>query len=437
MDRSIGIVLLIQVLLIFFNGIFACAEIAVLSVNELRLKQLVAEGSKKAARLQILTRDPARFLSTIQIAITLAGFLGSAFAAESFSGRLADWAINMGCTLPLATLNTLAVVLITIVLAFFSLVFGELVPKRLAMKYPEQLALAISAPVGFVYKLFKPAVWLLSLFTNKVLRFCGVDPRQEENSVSEEEIRMMVEAGGETGVIDKEEQEFIQNIFEFDDITVGEICTHRTDVEILWLEDDDRTWHETICKSRHSMFPVCSESADNVMGILNTKYYFRMEEPSRENILAQAVSPAYFVPETIKLDVLLRNMKKTKNYLAVVLDEYGGLEGIVTLNDLLEELVGDLDDGENISAEDKTEIEPIDNHSWRIIGNVELAEIEEATGLSLVSDEYDTFTGLIFDTLGVVPKDGTHNLTVTLEGCTVQVQKILEHQVVQAVLTLR
>ena len=433
MDSNIGTVLLVQVLLIVFNGVFACAEIAVLNVNELRLKQLAENGSKQAGRLQTLTAEPAKFLSTIQIAITLAGFLGSAFAAESFSDGLSRWMMDMGIALSPQTLDTIAVVLITVVLAFFSLVFGELVPKRLALQYSEQLALGISWPVGMVYRLFKPLVWLLSVSTNAVLGLCGIDPNQEDE-VSEKDIRMLVDEVSEKGAIDKEEQKFIHNVFEFDDITANEVATHRTDVEILWMGDDDAAWNETICASRHTLFPICEDSPDNVVGILNSKDYFRMAERTREKILQEAVNPAYFVPATVKLDVLLRNMKRRKTYLAVVLDEYGGMEGIVTLTDLLEELVGDLDDGEQNLSEEVAAIEQIDTNTWRIIGNVELEEIEQATGLALVSDEYETFTGLVFDALGVVPKDGMQSLSVSLKGCTVQVEKIFEHQIARAVL---
>ena len=331
--------ILLQVLLIGLNAIFACAEIAVLSVNETKLERMAADGNRKAARLRKLTVQPARFLATIQVAITLSGFLGSAFAADNFSELLVNWLVDLGVKVPVKTLDTVSVILITIILSYFTLIFGELVPKRLAMKKPEQLSLAMSGLISTISKFFAPLVWLLTVSVNGVLRLLHIDPDGNEDEVSEEEIRMMVDAGGERGAIDREEQNFIQNVFEFDDLTADEIATHRTDVDLLWLDETPEQWAETIRGSRHSMYPMCQESVDQVVGVLNTKDYFRLTDHSREAILAQAVKPAYFVPETVKADVLFRNMKSRRIRFAVVLDEYGGLSGIVTITDLLEQLV--------------------------------------------------------------------------------------------------
>ncbi len=430
-----GILLLVQIILIALNAVFASAEIAVLSVNEARLEQMARQGDKKAVRLYRLTREPARFLSTIQIAITLSGFLGSAFAADGFSDPLVDWVVSLGVSLPRQTLDTIAVVLITLILSYFTLIFGELVPKRIAMKKSEQLALAISGLIAAISAVFRPVVWLLSLSTNAVLRLCGIDPHEEEEQVSEEEIRMMVKAGGDRGTIDREEQAFIQNVFEFDDITAEEIATHRTDVTILWLEDDDETWAKTIHDSRHTLYPVCDGSPDNVTGVLNAKDYFRLSDRSRQSVLAGAVSPAYFVPETIKADVLFRNMRKNRQSMAVVLDEYGGVVGIITLNDLLEELVGDLSD----TPEDGTEerIEQEDEATWRITGNIALDEIEKATGLDLRSGDYETFTGMAFDALGMVLGDEDKDVKLDLPGLRVTIVRVKDHQIAEAVLHIR
>lgn len=336
--------LVLQVVLIALNAIFACAEIAVISMNDNKLAQLAAKGDKRAQRLARLTSQPARFLATIQVAITLSGFLASAFAADNFSDRIVDWLLEMGVSIPAHVLNTLAVMLITVILSYFTLVFGELVPKRLAMRKTEQLALGMSALVSFISRLFAPIVWLLTVSTNAVLRLLGIDPNAEDEEVSEEEIRMMVDVGSEKGVIDAAEKEMIQNVFEFDDLTVGEFCTHRTEVSLLWQEEDDEQWEKTIRESRHSRYPICGESVDQVVGILNVKDYFRLEDQSRENVLKNAVYPPYFVPEGLSANVLFRQMQLSRNHFAVVLDEYGGMEGIVTMNDLLEQLVGDLED---------------------------------------------------------------------------------------------
>ena len=420
-----GILLLVQIILIALNAVFASAEIAVLSVNEARLEQMARQGDKKAVRLYRLTREPARFLSTIQIAITLSGFLGSAFAADGFSDPLVDWVVSLGVSLPRQTLDTIAVVLITLILSYFTLIFGELVPKRIAMKKSEQLALAISGLIAAISAVFRPVVWLLSLSTNAVLRLCGIDPHEEEEQVSEEEIRMMVKAGGDRGTIDREEQAFIQNVFEFDDITAEEIATHRTDVTILWLEDDDETWAKTIHDSRHTLYPVCDGSPDNVTGVLNAKDYFRLSDRSRQSVLAGAVSPAYFVPECVRADVLFRNMKRTGEPMAVVLDEYGGFEGIVTMNDLLEQLVGELDgDG----GEEAAPVQQVSPGIWRVRGDAPLAEVAAALDMPLPCDEFDTFNGLVLSALGSIPPDGAA-AEVNTAGLEIREAEFRSHQV--------
>ena len=336
MSYSIASLLLIQIILIALNAVFASAELAVLSVNESRINRLAEQGSKKARRLRKLTKEPAKFLSTIQIAITLSGFLGSAFAADGFSDPLVDWLIGLGVTLPRNTLDTLSVIFITLVLSYFTLIFGELVPKRIAMKKAEALSLKVSGIVSGISILFKPIVWLLSVSTNAVLKMLGVDPDESETHICEEDIRMMVETGGETGAIDKDEQNFIQNVFKFDDLSAREILTHRTDLIMLWLEDTDDTWEKIICSNNFSRYPVCDGSPDKVVGVLNAKVYLREKDRSREKVMRSALELAYFVPETVKADVLFRNMKQTHTTFAFVLDEYGGLTGIVTMHDLIE-----------------------------------------------------------------------------------------------------
>lgn len=434
---SIGFLLLFQVVLIGLNAIFASAEIAVLSINEAKLERMANEGNVKAKRLFKLIREPAKFLATIQVAITLSGFLGSAFAADNFSEPLVDWMLSLGVNLPVATLDAIAVVVITLILSYFTLIFGELVPKRLAMKKSESIAMGISGIISGIAVVFRPIVWFLSVSTNLVLRLLGIDPDEAEDEVSEEEIRMMVDMGSEKGAIDTQEKEFIQNVFEFNDITAGEIAIHRTDVTMLWMEDPVDTWETTIFEQRHTLYPVCDGSADNVIGVLNAKDYFPLKDKTKENIIATAVHPAFFVPETIKADVLFRNMKKSRNSMAVVLDEYSGMVGIVTMQDLVEELVGDLND--DIPNQDDPEpyIEKVDDNNWKIYGNVALEILEEATGLKLATEDYDTFTGMVFDALGAVPADGEQKISLELENIVIHIQKIEAHQIENATVTVK
>lgn len=432
MNNSIVSLLLIQIILIALNAVFASAELAVLSVNESKINRLAERGSKKARRLRKLLKEPAKFLSTIQIAITLSGFLGSAFAADGFSDPLVDWLVGLGATLSRNTLDTLSVIFITLVLSYFTLIFGELVPKRIAMKKSEALALKVSGIVSGISVLFKPIVWLLSVSTNTVLRMLGIDPNETEEQICEEDIRMMVETGGETGAIDKDEQIFIQNVFEFDDLSVGEILTHRTDLTMLWLEDTDETWEEVICSSSFSRYPVCDGSPDRVVGVLNAKVYLREKDKSRDNIMCSALEPAYFVPETVKADVLFRNMKQTHNTFAVVLDEYGGLTGVVTIQDLIEKLVGALQEKPSISETAEPQIKQIDCNTWEISGNAELDEIERAIGVTFDTEYINTFTGYIFDRLKGIPDDGQTNIELKLDNISVTIKEIKDHQVVLA-----
>ncbi len=434
MSGSIGWQILLQVCLIGLNAIFACAEIAVLSMNETKLEKLAEAGNKKAGRLRRLMAQPARFLATIQVAITLSGFLGSAFAADNFSELLVNWLVSLGVKIPARTLDTISVILITIILSYFTLVFGELVPKRLAMKKTEQLALGMSGMINVISKIFAPLVWLLTASVNGVLRLLGVDPDHNEDEVSEEEIRMMVDAGGKKGAIDREEQSFIQNVFEFDDLTADEIATHRTEVALLWMEESPEQWDQTIRDSRHSIYPVCGDSVDDVVGVLSSKDYFRLANKDRENVMQKAVKPAYFVPETVKADVLFRNMKSRRVRFAVVLDEYGGLSGIVTINDLLEQLVGDFDD-EEAEAELEPEIERLDSQTWRIRGAAPLDDVAELLQIELPVEDYDTFGGLVFGAIGAIPDDGSQP-ELDVAGLHVKVQKILDHRIERAVVCL-
>ncbi len=430
MDDPILFMILLQVVLILLNAVFACAEIAVISMNDTKLAKMAAEGDKRAKRLAHLTSQPARFLATIQVAITLSGFLGSAFAAENFSGVLVDFLVGLGVPIPADVLDSIAVVLITIILSYFTLVFGELVPKQVAMKKAEPLALGLSGLISTIAKIFAPLVSFLTFSTNAILKLFGIDPNAEDDNVSEEEIRMMVDVGSENGTIDNDEREFIQNVFEFDDLSADEILTHRTDVVMLDMEDSLEVWKDTIYQTRHTLYPICDGSVDKIIGILNAKDYFRLDERNLESIMSEAVTPAYFVPDTIKADILFRNMKKEKHTMAVVLDEYGGVTGIVTINDLVEQLVGDLggDDEEEVTL-----IEKIAENTWKVHGSAFMDEVSELIGVHLTNEEYDTFNGFIFHTLESIPKDGD-DIEFEIQNLKIKVTEVIEHQVETAII---
>lgn len=426
--------LLLQVVLIALNAIFASAEIAVISTNETKLKKMAQDGDKRAGRLVNLTEQPARFLATIQVAITLAGMLSSAFAAESFAGPLAAALAATGIGIPENVLKSACLLVITVVLAYFNLVFGELVPKRVAMKKSESLALALSGLLAAVYKISAPLVWLLTASTNGILRLVGIDPNDNGEEVSEEEIRMMLEAGNEKGTFDEEEVEMIQNVFAFDDTSVEEVCTHRVDVVTLDLDDDMEVWEDTIQNTRFTYYPISGEDDDDIIGVLDTKDFFRLADRSRESVMANAVDKPYFVPETVKADVLLTNMKRERKYFAILLDEYGGLSGIITLRDIMQLLVGDFYEEEEEVEE--SEILRTGDMEWKISGSADLEEVAEALDVTLPVEEYETFGGYICGVLGHVPDDGTSFLVDT-EQMQIQVHNVDNHRILSTTVLVK
>ena len=359
------------------------------------------------------------------MAITLAGLLGSAYAADNFADPLVKWLVGLGVGISESTLNSICVFVITLILSYFSIVFGELVPKRLAMKNAEKMALGMSGTLKFVSCVFAPFVWILTKSTNGLLRLFHIDPNEQGDAVTEEEIRMMLDTGSERGTIDSMENEMIQNVFEFDDISISEICTHRRDVTILYKEDPLSEWKKTIAETRHSFYPICGEDTDDVIGVLNIKKFFRTDNSTPEAVIRAAAEKPYFVPENMKADVLFQNMKETRNYFAIVIDEYGGMSGVVTMHDLLELLVGDLVDKDE---EYSLEIEKLGENEWRIAGAASLEKVGEELELSFDAEECDTFGGYIFGLLGAVPDDGT-TLELETDDLKIQVVSVEDHRI--------
>lgn len=398
--------ILFQLILILLNAFFAAAEIAVLSLNDAKLRHQAENGDKTAVTLLKLAENPNRFLSTIQVGITLAGFLGSAFAAENFASRLAQVILDAGAAINPALLNSLCIVLITLVLSYFTLVLGELVPKRIAMQHPEKVSRISCRIILTLAGLFRPIVWLLSKSTNGMLRLLGLNPNAQPEEVTEEEIRAMVDMGEETGGIESDERDMIKNVFEFNDLTAADCMTHRTDVTAIWIQDDDETILRTIKESGLSRFPVYNEDIDDVIGILATRDYLLNARAKQPKPLKALLREPYFVPETVPTDVLLRNMQKEKTHLAIVVDEYGGTSGLITMEDLLEEIVGNIYDEFDPTA--KADITPIGNHVWRVRGTTDLETLAEALDVTLPeSEDFDTLGGLIFSRFSTIPQDGT------------------------------
>ncbi|MDO4274017.1 MAG: hemolysin family protein [Eubacteriales bacterium] len=418
--------IILLIVLIFLNATFASAEIAVISMNEAKLRKMAGDGDRRAKKLTSLTEQPARFLATIQVAITLAGLLQSAFAAENFAGPLVRILVDAGVTIPENILKSASIVVITLILAYFNLVFGELVPKRIAMKKAESMALGMSGMLYTVAKVFAPLVWLLTASTNGILRLLGMNPDEEDEVVTEEEILMMLMEGNEQGTIHEEENEIIQNVFEFDDISVEEICTHRREVTALSMDDSDREWAETIHSSRHTYYPVYGKNLDDIIGVLDTKDYFRSSDKSRANILENAVDEPFLVPETMRANVLFRKMKESRIYFSIVLDEYGGLSGIVTLHDLMESLVGELNEKEEPWKPE--DIEEAGQGKWNIQGCALLDDVADALKVSLPVETYDTFSGFVCGVIGRIPNDG-EQFTCETKELTIEVHEVVNHMI--------
>ena len=421
--------LMILLILILINAFFAAAEIAVISLSETRLKKQAEEGDKKARQLLKLTQAPDHFLSAIQIAITLAGFLSSAFAADTFSDPLVKWLVEeRGVTaLDSRALNSVMVVLITIVLSYFSLVLGELVPKRIAMKKTQAVARFTLGPVRAVAAVFRPVIWLLSKSTNGVLCLLRIDPNADQEDVSEDEIRMMVDLGEERGAIEASEKELIENIFEFNNTTAEDVMVHRTDMVMVWAQDTNEDIVNTILTSGRSRFPVYEEDADHIVGVLNTRDFLLNAQAEHPKPLSELLRPAYFVPDSVRTDVLFRDMQSKKVHMAIVVDEYGGTSGLVTMEDLLEEIVGSIyDEFDPLEEQDIEQIEP---GVWKVSGSCDLERVAQTLEMEFPEEEgSDTLGGLVFAQLSVIPEDGAQ-LEVDARGLRIKVLNFTDRRV--------
>lgn len=424
---------LLQIFLIALNAIFAGTEIAVISVNETKLEKEVERGNKRAKWLLKMTQNSSGFLATIQVAITLSGFLGAAFASDSFAAVLSGALKRIGIGLSDSVLNTISVVLVTLVISYFSIVFGEMVPKRIAMKNAERFSLTMAGPITVIAKLFAPLVWLLTKSTNGILRLCGIDPESDEEIVTEEDLLLMADAGRKKGTIDDSENDMIRNVFAFDDLTVGEICTHRKEVSILWMDETVAEWEQTIHESRHSVYPVCGDSVDQIIGVLNAKDFFRLNCRDKKAVMEHAVHTPYFVHENLKADQLFSKMKRHADHFAVVLDEYGGMCGIITVTDLVEQLVGDFDDDEMLRQE--PEIERLDSRCWKVRGSCSLHDVSRALEYAFPEEEYETFSGFLIGSLGEIPKDGT-KLKMQVGPFQVRILDVCQHRIEKAIVHL-
>ena len=409
--------LLLQLVLIAVNALFAATEIAVISLNETKVRRMAEEGDKKAVRMLRMVTEPTGFLSTIQICITLAGFLGSAFAADNFSDKLVDWLItDCGVTgISPSALDTVSVIIITLILSYFTLVLGELVPKRIAMKRSEGIARAVSGLMIGMSKALRPIIWLLTVSTNAVLRLCGVDPEDNAEEVSEEEIIMMLDEGEEAGSIESGEKELIKNVFALNDTTAGDIMVHRSQVTFLRRDAAREALLNDISESGYSRFPVCGENIDDIVGILYAKRYLTALSLGEHREMESFMLPPRFVHVSTRINSILLDMQHEHMHMAVVVDDYGGVIGIITLEDILEELVGEIWDESDEVVES---IKKRTDGSYYVLGSMKLPELCEKLKLNIES-QAETVGGWATEMLGGIPKKGEsfdyNGMRVTIE----------------------
>jgi CBS domain containing-hemolysin-like protein len=413
--------IIIMIVLVAFSAFFSASETAYTSFNRTKMKNLAAEGNKRAAKALKLSENYDRLLSTILVGNNIVNISLSSIATIFF----------VECLMA-TTLASAAAGISTAVVTVVVLIFGEISPKSLAKEHAEGMAMAIAgilrfltiilAPINFIFMLWKK---LLS----KIFKAKTVD------TVTEGELLTLVDEAHEDGSIDEYDKELIENIFDFDDLSAGEIATHRTDLTLLYLSDDMDEWDKIIINSRYSRYPICGDSVDDIVGILDARGYLRLEDKSRDNVMATVVAPAYFVPEAVKTDVLFKNMREHKESLAIVLDEYGGLYGIVTMTDLVECLVGEFtqldDDEEEIEV-----IEVLSEDSWRIAGSASISEVVEAIGIKFEEIDSDTFSGFVLGLYGSVPEDGA-SFELSTDTLDIHIEEIKDHKINRAVITLR
>lgn len=411
MDDPGGIILklILLLLLILVNAFFAMSEIAVISLNDNKIEKMAEDGHKKAKQVVKLTENSSKFLSTIQIGVTLAGFLTSASASQTFADMIVKALEGTAIyrTLGASVVSGISIFVITIIMSYFSLVLGELTPKKIAMQAPEKISFKVVGVLLFFSKIFAPFVKILSVSTNAVVRLLGYNPHADEETLTEEEIRMMVDVGGEKGVIEDVQKEMINNIFEFDDLDAGDIMTHRTDMTAVDANDPIMDVVKTAIESGYSRIPVFDDDPDNIIGIIYVKDLLRyIGTDLPKHAMRKIMRTPMYVPESKSCGDLFKEMTSKHTQMAVVVDEYGGTAGIVTLEDIVEAIVGNIQDEYD---DEEEEISKINETTFTIDGLTDIDELDEIIGKDLPEGDYDTVAGYIISRLGYLPKEGEHS----------------------------
>ena len=410
--------LIVLFILILLNAYFAMTEIAFISLNDAKIERKAKEGDKKAKQIEKMLKNPSKFLATIQIGITLAGFLSSAFASDTFADILAPALNNIFPAISTQTFRGISIIIITIILSFFTLVFGELVPKRIAMKYYEKIAYWSIGIIKFISIITAPFVKILTVTTNFISKIFGISESEEE-IVTEEEIKMMIDEGEEKGTIEQEEKEMINNIFEFNDITASEVMTHRTDIFAIDINDNTEEILKELDDYKYSRVPVYDETIDNIEGILFVKDLLKYFRTKKQLKIKNIMREAYFVSENKPINELFKDLQKNKMQMAIVIDEYGGTAGLVTMEDLLEEIVGNIFD-EYDDVED--EVKKLDDNTFLISGSISINNLKKILKINIPEGEYETLSGYLLEMLGRVPEDN-ENPVIEIENITYKIEE--------------
>ena len=392
--------IIVLILLIALNAYFAASEIAFISLNDAKIEKEAKEGNKKAKQIYKMVKEPSKFLATIQIGITLSGFLSSAFASKAFASSLAPILNNL-IPFGINVWNTISIIIITLILSYLTLVFGELVPKRIAMKNYEKIAYGTVGVIRFISVISSPFVKLLTASTNIISKAFGVSA-QDEEVVTEEEIRMMVDVGEEKGAIEEEERELINNVFEFNDKVVSEVMVHRTEIFAVDIKDTISGVLDNLDALKYSRIPVYEDTIDDIKGIIYTKDLIKYLKKQKDVKMKTMMHDALFVSENKPINELFRDMQKHKMQMAIVVDEYGGTSGIITMEDILEELVGNIFDEYD---EVELDYEKIDDNTYIINGDVSIFDLKKILGIEIPEGEYDTLSGYLIELMGRIPED--------------------------------
>ena len=430
MSDPVGRWLLLELVFIVLGVFCALASNAIRECSESKLIRAAEDGDKKAAKMLPVVQEPDDFCAAMRV-----GAIGFGFFAlmNPLTAQFVKWV--EGLVSDVYAVQQVAGGVLWVVLLLLAVVLVDFVPERYAWHRADKAARDVFPLANLLAKLLWPITWLLIKLAELALRLCGVNPKAQIEEVSEDEILLMVGEGEETGAIGQDEKELIENIFEFDDMTAEDVMVHRTDMEMIWLDDSDEEIVNTIRESGLSRFPVCGEDVDDIIGILNTRQYLLNAREEQPKALKEILRPVFFVPESVKADVLFRDMQQQKVHMAIVVDEYGGTSGLVTMEDLLEQLVGEIYD--EFDQEEEQEITALGDDRWRISGAAGLEEIAEALELDIPEEEeeeYETLGGLVFGQLAVIPEDGTKP-RVTALGMDIQVEEIADHRVEWAVVT--